>query len=66
MPRSSSPDSVKSKVLALNLNESVSFHEKSPASIAVTISQTKKLPEHSSKKYIIKTEGKHTHVTRVF
>lgn len=66
MPRTSSPNSVKSKVLALSLDETVTFEDKSPASIAVTISQTKKEKEHEHKKYKIKAECKSIHVTRVF
>lgn len=66
MPRTSSPNSVKTKVLSLSLDETVTFHEKSPASIAVTISQTKKEAEHKDKKYKIKPEGKTIHVTRIF
>ena len=66
MPRTSSPNSVKSKVLALSLDETVTFEDKPPASIAVTISQTKKEPGQENKKYKIKTEGSVTNVTRVF
>lgn len=66
MSRTTSPNSVRTKVLLLEVDQSVSFNEKSPASIAVTISQTKKEPGQENKKYKIKTEGSVTNVTRVF